>query len=665
MRVSILHIMVVMAIFVFSVRADVALTKEDKDGETCYRLDNGRVSLVVDPSKGGAVISYKDKLGGDVELISDKSPRGLCLDHFQSQNWPGEMLGARYEVTDQKNDPKACVLALRYQVTGQWGGSEEERLKDLVLEKTYTLRADRPALECRIKIIAPKKNSKLFAYWQQHIFFAGGQYDRLTDKSFRPSARGVRVKAGENWGATGAEDFLRDPCAGWEALLDTQRKSGLVVLSDYNEIDVLYANCGNLTIEPMYRVTYLPAEQSVEYPTYVAPVVGLDNVVSATADYIAGYRMKTDGKGTGNIALSAIRSVNAPAALSMKVSLMNVQKPAQVTPAGTVLFDALGDQVQTKELAFKEAGEDPLVLKVETEANDAKGAQVADQFEEYYNGTYGWGENITVDMATPRYRGQRPRQKLTLAKPNPLKLKAVPGVQIWYAEGFLDDFFQVTPAVQMSYFNGSGKDRQDRVFTSHSASFLTRLSAFPYDYDQLFSYDMIILGGVKQESLGNIGQEMLCDYLDAGGGMVMLGGPMAYGCSRLSGTPLADLLPVTMAATPFDLEKLPTTVVKPAKDCAPFLEDLDWSSSPRALYVHKVEVKPWGKVVLEADGRPFLVIGEVGLNKARVACFLGVPMGSFDKGQTPFWEWDDWKYLFRQLIWWVMKEDDRFKSDSW
>ena len=72
-----------------------------------------------------------------------------------------------------------------------------------------------------------------------------------------------------------------------------------------------------------------------------------------------------------------------------------------------------------------------------------------------------------------------------------------------------------------------------------------------------------------------------------------------------------------------------------------------------------------GKTVLEVDGRPFLVIGEVGPKKARVACIMGVPMGTFDKGQTPFWEWDDWKYLLRQLNWWVLKEDTRFTPASW
>ena len=61
-------------------------------------------------------------------------------------------------------------------------------------------------------------------------------------------------------------------------------------------------------------------------------------------------------------------------------------------------------------------------------------------------------------------------------------------------------------------------------------------------------------------------------------------------------------------------------------------------------------MKPWGKVLLEVEGRPFLVVGEVGPAKAQVFCILGTPMGELGKGRTAFWEWEDWKYLMRQII---------------
>ena len=54
------------------------------------------------------------------------------------------------------------------------------------------------------------------------------------------------------------------------------------------------------------------------------------------------------------------------------------------------------------------------------------------------------------------------------------------------------DYYQVTPATQMTYLGSGGRDR---VFT-YGSSWGVRLTSFPYDYDQLLSYDMLILGGV-------------------------------------------------------------------------------------------------------------------------------------------------------------------------
>ncbi|MHB9025992.1 MAG: hypothetical protein ACYC7E_17775 [Armatimonadota bacterium] len=640
------------------------ISKVEKDGKVLYRMDNGRINLLVNPADGGAVTSYRDRLGGDAELIDQgRYADGLCRDHFQTQFWPGEMYHARYEVLEPTQDAAACMLTLRYQVTGNWQTTIGDKdLKGLVLEKTYRLRADSPALECRVKLTAPPNESKLFAYWQQHIFYAGGQYDKTTDKSFRPSARGVRVKVNhtEPNGHTGTEDWLRDFTAGWEAILDTQRKTGLVVLANYDEMSTSYANGGNATIEPMFRLTFLPAAKTAEYNFHLVPVVGLDNIVSATEEYIAGYAMKSD-KGGGTVALTVIRSVNAPRRLTMDVTVANALKPAQAAPAGTLTFDNVGDAPQSKSVAFTGVGEDPLVLQVKTATQNAAGA-VSGSFADYFNGSYHWGENITTDMVTPVWRGERPKQRIVLNKPSPLLYKPPWLKQLWYAEGLLDTYYQLTPAMNLVFNFGEGRGKRDRSFVNGGGVWLPSLSSFPYDYNQLLTYNLVILGGVPAEALGPIGQEMLCDYLSAGGAMIVLGGPAAYGPSRLRGTALAELLPVTMADTPFDLTELKGGALKPSAEGAPFLQELDWSAAPRVRYLHMVEVKPWAKVAVEADGQPFLVYGEVGPKKARVACILGAPMGAFANNATPFWEWDEWVYLLRQVAWWTMKDDHRFTA---
>ena len=263
------------------------------------------------------------------------------------------------------------------------------------------------------------------------------------------------------------------------ALLDTKAKSGIVVLSDYNELKALYVCQGNTTIEPMYRITYLPAGQSLEYQSFLVPVVGLDNILSATPSYIAGYSMKTDGKGSGELAVSAARSVGSPAPLSLRIDLSGIGKNAQTVTAGTLDFPALGDQPQTKTLNFKGAAEDPLILKV----SDPSGS-----FEEYFNGSYKWGENIQTDMATPVYSGPRPAQKLTLRKPPRLALLPTKTLNVWYAEGLLDADYRLPDAIHIMRHEEKDLHQDTLAFTSYSGNWRTQLSSFPYDYEQLLSY---------------------------------------------------------------------------------------------------------------------------------------------------------------------------------
>jgi len=207
--------------------------------------------------------------------------------------------------------------------------------------------------------------------------------------------------------------------------------------------------------------------------------VGLDNVVSATPDYIAAYTMTTDDKGAGKVVFSAHRSVNAPASLNMKVRIKNVQKQDLAVEAGTITFDALTETVQLRELSFSGAGEDPLVLDVEAEAKAAQ--TVKYRFEEYFNGVYQWAENIQTDMVTPVYRGVRPKQVLSLKKPDPIKLVKTPGVQIWYAEGFLDNAYRIADSAHIIglFRDGNNKDQRDIVYTSYSPNWQTQISSKP------------------------------------------------------------------------------------------------------------------------------------------------------------------------------------------
>jgi len=262
-------------------------------------------------------------------------------------------------------------------------------------------------------------------------------------------------------------------------------------------------------------------------------------------------------------------------------------------------------------------------------------------------------------MQTPYYVAERPVQKLDLQKPKVLKLKRAGRYNYWYVEGFMDHAYDIVSAVRLTCQYHPDRMLWKRAFVAYNGAFGNRLSGFPYDYEELLKYNVAILGGAKQDALNDVGIEMLSDYLTAGGGMLVLGGPMAYSNSGLAGTKLSEMWPVAVSDKPFAIANVDAAQIKVAEE-VPFLEDLDWSRSPKVKYLHEVTVRPSGKVILTAGDKPFLVIGETGPRKARVACVLGAPIGTLERGRLPFWEWSDWKYLLRQVLWWLGGNDHHF-----
>jgi len=56
---------------------------------------------------------------------------------------------------------------------------------------------------------------------------------------------------------------------------------------------------------------------------------------------------------------------------------------------------------------------------------------------------------------------------------------------------------------------------------------------------------------------------------------------------------------------------------------------------------------------MQVGGKPFVVIGEYGPNKARVICILGAPMGQPRTGDVPFWQDDAWPLILHNAIVWA------------
>ena len=88
------------------------------------------------------------------------------------------------------------------------------------------------------------------------------------------------------------------------------------------------------------------------------------------------------------------------------------------------------------------------------------------------------------------------------------------------------------------------------------------LGGFPRTREELFSYRALILGSIEAGAFSGDQLQMIADFVDRrGGGLLMIGGARSFGEGGFGGTPVADVLPLTIdpstrASEPADLARL-------------------------------------------------------------------------------------------------------------
>jgi uncharacterized membrane protein len=136
-------------------------------------------------------------------------------------------------------------------------------------------------------------------------------------------------------------------------------------------------------------------------------------------------------------------------------------------------------------------------------------------------------------------------------------------------------------------------------------------AGFPRTREELFAYRGVILGSVEASAFTADQLRMLAEFVDVrGGGLLLLGGPRAFAEGGYAGTPLADAMPVTLAAgkpTPSLSElKVRPTRAGEAQAVTQLGETQEasaerWKSLPPLTSVNMVEaIKPGATVLLSS-----------------------------------------------------------------
>lgn len=174
-----------------------------------------------------------------------------------------------------------------------------------------------------------------------------------------------------------------------------------------------------------------------------------------------------------------------------------------------------------------------------------------------------------------------------------------------------------------------------------------RMYGLPQTPEQLAGYSTVVLANIDAPVLGEKWLKMLRDFVDQGGGIVVLGGEWAYTRGGYTGTPLAEMLPVEMSneyPIPVDRAGAPLK----AESGSNLPSDLAFEKAPRSFYSHTLTPKNGAKVELRVGERAAIVSGSFG-NGRVVACALTIH-GKPPEGTLAFWEWQDWPRMLGNVV---------------
>ena len=179
---------------------------------------------------------------------------------------------------------------------------------------------------------------------------------------------------------------------------------------------------------------------------------------------------------------------------------------------------------------------------------------------------------------------------------------------------------------------------------------------FPKSLKGLKDVKVIVLADVPASALnGLMGRRTLRRFVEAGGGLCMFGGPLAYGKGALAGSALEDLLPVTTTG-PWDLVKASSPAITLGVSSA-LTRNLAWDRKPVVHYYHKVVARAGKRVLLACEGNPLLVTGRPGDGK--VALFMATCLGEPGKDETFLFRWSDYPALIGRTMRWLFAQKKR------
>ena len=601
-------------------------------GDPQVVLENEFYRLTFEPARGGRCSSFFLK-DSKREWVYDGDVAGLFEDHFAHQYWPGELFNAKYEYAVEGD--RVREVALRLWTVAKGGDDGRDLLtKGLKVEKTILLGAGRREVVVRNTFTNPTTEGKNVAMWIQHCFCYGG--DRLFDLYYRPSLEGIKLDGMNDKGERNylpvsdayAQDWVKQPVAGWSAGRDRRTNEGAVFLMDFNYLKTLYNCAGSYTSEWFMDKVPIPPGKNWGTEYWVVPVAGFTGFSHASRRLIANTEITAKGDGV-EISHQFVGTVAPLGAVKINTTVYGIRSKQEIKLPEITAGPVGLEPVRTAQ-SWNRPQTEPLVFRIRV-----SGDSWQENYEYVFAGAFA-SKGIEGASQVAEYEVPRPKKEKVFLKPDSWARPTNPNPRVFVLCGLYTRTWHVEDAVKALNPNAEIKLCDGWDF-------------FPPTYDELLGYDLLVLSNAPAGP--DYANEMIADFVrHGGGGLLVLGGMHSYGGGEWLGTPLAELLPFTIPGA-FDLVR-ETKGVKPAVvGTHAVTAGVAWPADARFFWLKAGTVKPTGVAVITAGGKPAWVLGQAG--NGRVAAGLVTCLGEPGPGQSEAWNSDAWTRLVSQTLGWL------------
>lgn len=614
-------------------------TVRKSDREGLWRVESDAIRFDVDAARGARIASLVFKPVGK-ESVYDGG--GFCLDHFWEQSWPGEFLDAPYTVAVAQPAPGTVVVTATRISTGRWADAPPAPMSNLVLTRRMTLEDGKPWITVDIAIANTNTATKMFGFWAQQCFNPAAVQQGVT--YFRPGDVGIAAEqetsAYRHTPGPPEVCYVKHPVAGWTATVDSQAQTGFVFLMDYGDMSWLYNCVGMSTTEWMYERAVLPPGKTWRTQYVIRPFAGLTSVAHAGSNSIVALA-PAEKPDALDVKFSLLRSTADVTGGTLKVEIVNLITGAKFA-APDFRFDALTEQPIEHTVTRPGPLLQQVVVRAELSFTRADGSTAQEKFEYFYGGRLDFsGKNLRLDM-TPIYIIPSPPRQRRYLKPDLIALVPHDGFNVVWVQGMFYDRYGIDGALRRI----PGASAIESV--PYGGLLSEGLKDFPMSYDEMLRQDVVVLADAAATAFDDATAERLKDFVEAGGGLLVFGGPWSLGKGGYRGTKVGKLLPVeTVGAGDFRLA--PAALRLEKRDSV--LAGLPWAEQPRCYVIQEVKPRDGVEIWLRCGDYPAMIAGKVG--KGRVAVVSLVPMGDPGANEMPWWNWPHWPEALAKCLQWL------------